>query len=65
MPHRVSTDDPWPCRCREPEPVVRLSFALAALRRAWLTADPADRAVLADVAAVLRAWAVPNREAQQ
>ena len=66
--------DPWVCRCRDdppstvmlaanPWPVVRLSLALAALRRAWLHADVADRAVLAAIAAVLIVRAEPEEVA--
>jgi hypothetical protein len=57
--------DPWTCRHRRmpassspsytyrPIPFVLLSLALGAPRRAWLCADDADRATLADIAAVL------------
>ena len=55
---------PLACGCRDPLdhhrhradiPVVVLSAALAALRRAWRRADDHDRATLETIAAVLKA----------
>jgi hypothetical protein len=57
MPLCCGCRDPLVCRHRDRLPVVRLSLALGALRRAWSRADPADRKVLRDVADVLRATA--------
>ena len=46
-----------------PIPYVVLSLALAALRNAWMFADDTDRAVLADIAAVLTELAEPAEAA--
>ena len=50
---------PLSCGCRDPwqhhcdKPTVRLSVALAALRRVWAFADNRDRETLASIAKVL------------
>ena len=62
--------DPWTCRHHDDPkpyrrlwPVVSVSAARGALRRAWCRADPADRAVLAEIADLLTEIAEPMETA--